>query len=219
MKNQEIETRIVQALGEIPPTFTEVIASLSAGLSTYVTAKEEFDAIQRRVNENQREVDDILRLYEQTRLQRLKQLMEENNQDWCSYDSHLAFPKGEISLLYIITRVDDRDTGKVERTRIVSVCPKCYRRARERHGWNDGYWSCYYAHEAERREDGIYYNEFGEWKKIFDQRLVGRSLHSIDLHYLPSKVPEDWRLPPAMKLDYKSGHPVLMIGENKLRLA
>lgn len=152
----------------------------------------------------------VISEYGTKRIELLKEELHARGLTWCTRCS-TVLPEGEVELLLLEGREEYscghenscysfRDFSRLHR-----VCPRCREKASDKHGTRGSYdtmakdQTSFYAFRVEKREDGYYAREFGDWIKLEDEKCELSEPSS----QLVEKLAEEWDLPPKIELDHR----------------
>ncbi len=88
-------------------------------------------------------------------------------------------------------------------SRLHLLCPACYTKARNRHGWCGEYDATaggqekFYAFQVEQRVDGIFVCRYGEWAAI-DPNIKVPSIWD----HVVERLCQEWNLPPKLEIEH-----------------
>jgi len=183
---------------------TKSVEALEAELSQ---AQNELQNIDEEVSTARKQRKKKKRKHEKTRAKLIQKKLEEAEMTWCSDCGELV-SRDETALVITCGKEEyphgyqDSMYGFREFSKLYRMCRQCRQKAFEKHGWVGGYDSIaedrprFYiitVDDFEHREDGLYIQKFGAWKKFGGQnRLNERRREAM------RQIKERWDIPPKL---------------------
>ena len=168
------------------------------------------DQISRNLSTEWQLLRQVVKEYGARRVELLKQEFQTRWMTWCTYCSEVI-PEDEAELLLVEGREQyshgygNAYYGFRGFSKLHRACPACRERAADKHGQKSAYdsqakdQSSFYAFRVEKREDGYYAREFGNWVKLDDKNCTLDEPSS----QLIEKLAEEWNFPPRVEIESK----------------
>jgi hypothetical protein len=182
-----------------------IVTDLLTMLEQIKKLEEDRKQILRDQEANLKEILQTVEDYSNKRVELFQERLREQGKTWCTLcgvkELQLTIiPEKEAEILLInrwgIRRgkeyAGDEDYSYSD---LYRVCPKCRQEAADRHG-NCGSDYGFHAFQVEKREDGYYAREFGNWVKLGD----GYELPELPVS-LVKLLPEGFNIPPLIEIE------------------
>lgn len=133
--------------------------------------------LERQANAAKLQIQKAAEEHQRTRRDHFEVLLQERKSTWCT--GCLAIVSEAQVVLCLVQGVSEVSSGYENSmygfedfSTLHRVCPACRSRFADRHGWQDEHRSsgerraCFYAYDAEKREDGLWVRKFGRWEQV-----------------------------------------------------
>lgn len=162
-------------------TSVEVLSRLREIEEGVVASVGVLRGLERQVDTVRLQIQNAVQQHQQGRRKYLERSLQERKSTWCTGCLSIV-PEAEVVLCLVqgVNEVsggyENSMYGFEDFSSLHRVCFACRKRFADKHGWQaehrEGRRACFYAFDAEMREDGLWARKFGGWELVKSESWV-----------------------------------------------